>query len=217
MRSIKVLAGLLGLAWSGAASAAEAQWGATPGRLQFEVFRDGDKPFGQHLVEVTADGEGLRVKDTTNYQVKVGPFVFYRYERACEERWLSGALQSFTCSTNDNGRTIKVSGEASEAGLTVRSPKGVVTYPQGAQHFAPWNLAYAEAPALIDSETGQPFEGGVRPLKAEEPGVRPMRVEGSIKGVFRYDELGRWVGLSFKAAGQRIDYVLRSPIAEAPH
>lgn len=212
-----MLAAVLGVVCSGLAHGAEPKPGLTPGRLEFEVFRSGDKPFGVHTVEVTPDGDGLRVQDTTNYHVKVGPFVFYRYERTCEERWRAGALQSFACSTNDNGRSIKVSGEASGVGLTVRSPKGVATYPPGAQHFAPWNLAYANAPALIDSETGQPFEGGVRPLKPEAPGQRLMRVEGSIKGVFRYDELGRWVGLSFKAAGQRIDYVLHSPVAEAPH
>jgi len=212
-----VWAGVLALLAAAPAQAAQPQPGLSPGRLEFQVFRQGDTPFGLHTVEVTPDGADLQVRDVAHYEVKVGPFVFYRYDRACEERWRDGDLQSFTCTTRDNGRTIEVSGAAGEEGLRVLTPKGSKLYPVGAQHFAPWNLAYASAPALIDSETGKPLEGGVEALQPARPGERPVRVEGSIKGVFRYDEQGRWVGLSFKAAGQRIDYVLRSPISEAPH
>jgi len=188
-----------------------------PGALAFTVLRSGEKPFGHHTIAVTPTVEGLEVRDDTHYEVKVGPMMLYRYTRTCQERWRSGALASFTCATREGGRTIAVSGVAGASGLTVTGPSGTTTYPAGTQHFAPWNLAYASAPLLIDSETGKPLEGGVRDVPCQAPGAaRCIRVEGSIRGVFRYDQQGRWIGLDFSAKGQKISYRLRSDPLEAP-
>lgn len=188
------------------------------GRLSFTVLRSGEKPFGQHTITVTPDAGGLDVRDVTHYEVKVGPLLLYRYDRTCQEQWRGGALVSFTCSTRKGGRTIAVSGVAGPAGLVVTSPSGTTAYPAGTQHFAPWNLSYASAPLLIDSETGKPLEGGVRETPCAAPGAaRCIRVEGSIRGVFRYDEAGRWIGLDFSAKGQKISYRLGSDPLEAPH
>lgn len=191
--------------------------GRDTGALAFTVLRAGEKPFGEQTITVTPTGEGLAVRDVTHYEVKVGPLLLYRYDRTCEERWQEGALASFACSTREGGRTIAVSGVAGASGLVVTSPSGTATYPVGAQHFAPWNLAYAAAPLLIDSETGKPLEGGVRDVPCTVAGAaRCIRVEGSIGGVFRYDAEGRWIGLNFTAKGQKISYRLRSDPLEAP-
>lgn len=205
----------------GAAGAAPA-WAApalAPGRLEFEVMRSGGKPFGRHVVEVTPIPEGVEVRDVTHYEVKIGPLLLYRYDRTCQERWRGGALASFSCSTREGGRTVEVAGVAGPEGLRVTGPGGGGGYPPGAQHFAPWNLAYAVAPVVIDSETGKPMRGGLRaaPCAAGSEAARCMRVEGSIGGEFRYDAQGRWIGLEFSAKGQHISYRLRSPAAEAPH
>lgn len=220
---MRVLVCLALAAIAGAAEAAE-QPATRPGRLEFEVLRQGDKPFGAHAITVRREGDGvLAVEDVTHYEVKAGPFTVYRYDRRCEERWREGRLVSFDCTTKDGGRTIVVAGVAGPEGLSIEAPKGGASYPPGAQHFAPWNLAYARAPLLIDTETGKPMEGGAREVEpapfqlgARTLRARRFRVEGSIGGYAFYDAEGRWVGLEFKGGGQKIRYVLRSPLEEAP-
>lgn len=192
-----------------------------PGRLEFQVLREG-KPFGTHEVFVTRDGEALKVRDVASYLVKIGPIVPFRYNRTCEETWRDGALEGFDCVTRKDGRTIQVTGVRTPQGLTVTGPRGAKTY-ANALPFSPWSLAPYGGATVIDTETGLPMKGGIEDrgaqtaiVQGQSLRVQRYRVEGSIGGEFWYDPIGRWVRLNFRARGNDIEYVLRSPLDEAP-
>jgi hypothetical protein len=198
---------------------------ATPseaGRTEFEVLRNG-QPFGRHTVVVSGTEASLRAQSRVALRATAGPLTVFRLEQTCSETWTNGVLVGLSCSTLKDGRRTQVRAERQDNRLVVRGAEGEHVMPVTALP-ASWWTRPPEGAMLINTETGEPmrvrvthmgregFQVGGRRIQADR-----VRVQGdTMNGDLWYDAEGRWVGCTFTARGQRIQYRLASPVTSAP-
>lgn len=195
---------------------------SAPGRLEFEVLRNG-QPFGRHTVTVSQRDGGFAVSSQVALRVGAGPLTLFRYEQSCEETWRAGALTQLNCSTLKEGRRVQVRAQAAGGNLRVTGARGEVLLPTTAWPTSWWTKPPVGATALLNTETGanapmlvtrigqEMIDVGGQSIRAER-----IRVQGSLTADLWYDENGRWVGCAFNARGQRVTYRLASALASAP-
>lgn len=217
MRSL-TLAALFALLIATPAAAAP----SAPGRLEFEVLRNG-APFGRHTVIVSQREGGFDVRSQVALRVGAGPLTLFRYEQTCEESWRAGALTQLNCSTLKEGRRTQVRAQAATDTLRVTGARGEAALPASAWPTSWWTKPPVGATALLNTETGanapmrvtrigrETIDIGGQSVSAER-----IRVQGSLTADLWYDGSGRWVGCAFTARGQRVTYRLISPLASAP-
>ncbi len=219
MRSL--IAGLFAILILAPADAA-AVASASPGRLEFEILRNGE-PAGRHVVEVSGSGEAFRAASQVDIRIDVGPVTVFRYAQTCRESWTAGALATLDCSTLKGGRRTAVSARREGAGLVVTGAGGDARFAASAIPANWWLRPPASNDTMIDTETGRAtpirvtrmgrenFTLGGRTIQADR-----IRVQGTLTADLWYDTEGRWVGCAFTARGQRIEYRLVSPLSAAP-
>jgi hypothetical protein len=203
-------------------AAPQAQAASAPGRLEFNVTRNGE-PFGTHTVTVTANGGELTVRNTARLRANVGPVTVFRFDHACTERWRNGALQALECSTRDGRETSDVTAARTADGIRVNGPSGAATFPADALPTTWWTRSVLSRTRLIDAETGQAMAVRISTVGAETltvGGARVAttryRVQGTVTMDIWYDNAGRWVRSAFTVRGQNIEYNLVSPLSAAP-
>ncbi|MFZ4122641.1 MAG: DUF6134 family protein [Caulobacterales bacterium] len=202
--------------------ASQAYAATNPGRLEFNVTRNG-QPFGSHRVEVSQAGNELIVRNVVALRANVGPVTAFRYEHTCTERWRQGSLQGLQCQTLKDGRRLRMSASTTATGIETQGPQGVHRFPLTAAPTSWWTRQTLQATAFIDTETGASMPVSVTPMGRETISVAGrsvvadrFRVLGSIALDVWYDQQGHWVRCAFTARGQRIEYQLTSPISSAP-
>lgn len=219
MKRLLMAAGLA-LALAGSALANPS---TIPGRVEFDVTRNG-QPFGRHTVVVNraADGQ-LSVRNEATLRATVGPVTVYRYELRCSEAWRAGELQSMQCTTRKNGRNLNMTATRGATQVTTQGSGGAHAFPLNVAPTSWWTRAALTGRPLIDSETGAPMNVRVRRVGLETITVNGraiqaerFTVQGTLAVDLWYDRSGRWVGCRFVAQGQTIDYRLTSPLEAAP-
>ena len=219
MRSITLAAAAAALlAIAGSATATPSD----PGQTVFEVTRNG-APFGTHTINVSESGDTLRAQSRIAMRANAGPITMFRLEQTCAETWTGGSLASLTCNTLKDGRRFQVRGERQNNRLRVVGTSGENWFPISAFPSTWWTAPPTSTTTFIDTATGAPlrarvtlvgresFEAGGQRIQADH-----YRVAGALTADLWYDANGRWVGCSFIARGQRIEYRLTSPLNGAP-
>ena len=216
MRSL-ALAALAALCVTSAAGASPSD----AGRTVFEVTRNG-QPFGRHTISVTGSGDDLRAQSDVAMRVDVGPLTMFRLEQSCTEVWADGTLSGLSCSTLKDGRRTRVRAEQRDGRLRVTGADGEHWFPLSAMPGSWWTRP-AEGVAIINTETGAPMQVRVTRVGRETINVGGqsiradrIRVQGALTVDLWYDLDGRWVGCSFMARGQNIQYRLASPVSGLP-
>jgi hypothetical protein len=211
------LAALAVLAATSTANAA-----AGPGRLQFEVLRNG-QPFGTHEFVVTNASGVARVEERARLAAKVGPLTVFRYEHDCTATWSNQALTTLGCSTLKDGKRTRISGERQGENFVVQGGRGARTIDAETPPTIFITLDLLDSGAFIDTETGQVRDVQVTRVGSEtiEVAGQPVeaqryRISSSLTMDLWYDSEGRWVKGAFTARGQNIEYRLASPISAAP-
>ena len=211
---------VLALALILAAPAAHAA--STPGRLEFNVTRNGE-PFGRHTVVVTEANGELSVRNSVALRASVGPITVFRFEHDCTERWRAGALQAMQCQTLEDGNRTQMNAARNASGIRVTGPAGTTTFGADALPTSWWTASVLNRSRLIDAETGADMpvsitRRGSETLTIAGQSVRTTRylVRVTLDMDIWYDEAGRWVRAGFTARGQRIEYQLVSPLSAAP-
>ncbi len=217
---MKFRAALIALSLAAAAPVALAA--ASPGRLEFEVLRNGSS-FGRHVIEVTRTEAGLSVRNNVALRVNVGPITAFRFEQACTETWTGARVQSVQCSTLKDGRRTEVNVRRGQGGLVARAGETARTFSADAAPTTWWTRTALQGDSFIDTQTGQPIALAVERKGRETINVggralvaERFHVRGSEELDLWYDAEGRWVACAFTARGQRIEYRLVSPIESAP-
>ncbi len=198
---------------------------ATPsdaGRTVFEVTRNG-APFGTHTISVSESGDTLRAQSRIDMRANAGPITMFRLEQTCAETWSGGSLAALSCTTLRDGRRSQVRGERQDNRLRVVGTSGENWFPIGAFPSTWWTAPPTSATSFIDTATGAPLRARVTLIGREsfEVGGQHIqadhyRIAGALTADLWYDANGRWVGCSFVARGQRIEYRLASPLSGAP-
>lgn len=217
MRSL-TLAALAAFCLSSAATAAPRD----DGRLVFDVTRNG-QPFGQHTITVSNAGDSLRAQSRVALRANAGPITVFRLEQTCSETWANGVLSRLNCSTLKDGRRTQVSAELQNGRLRVTGAEGENFFPAGVLPTSWWTRPPAGSRTLLNTENGEPMPARVTNMGREtiEVGGQRIqadriRVQGSITADLWYDAQGRWVGCTFTARGQRVEYRLATPLSAAP-
>lgn len=218
MRSL-ILAALSALSLSAATAT------ATPseiGRLSFDVTRNG-QPFGRHSIVVTGAGESLRAQSNVALRANVGPLTVFRLEQTCTENWRGGVLAGIDCSTLKDGRRVRVRGAQADGRLRISGAEGETWFPLSAFPTSWWTKPPSGQVTMIDTQTGEAMPVRVSSLgrstaviDGREIPVERVRVAGTLTMDLLYDLEDRWVGGSFTARGQRVEYRLTTPLDAAP-
>lgn len=194
----------------------------TPGRVEFDVFRGGEKN-GRHAVEVARAGEGYTVRVSIDLAGQVLLFPF-SYRHRCTETWAAGQLAALSCTDQENGgRTQAVTAQRREGGLQVRGPGFNGVAPAALIPTSWWRRDIMGQSQLLDTRTGR-----LMPVRVRRIGEETVQAGGELVRATRYrlsaasdtdvwyDVEGRWVRMSFSISGQTFEYRLISPRSSAP-
>jgi hypothetical protein len=195
---------------------------ASPGRVEFEVLRNG-QPFGKQSVTVSRANGELVADSHADLKADFGPVTVFRYQQTCRETWRDGGLANLSCSTTKNGQRTKVEGSRETSGLRVSTGKSQIDFPAAALPTAWWTKPPLAAYDMINTETGQRLSVRVTHIGREmiETGAgrveaEHIRVAGSLTVDLWYDDAGHWISCAFTMSGQRMTYRLLTPIADGP-
>ena len=192
-----LIAGGVGLLVPGLAPTAAL---AAPGRLAFQVFRNGTK-VGEHQMTFSgADGDQTVATDV-DMVVKVGPVPVYKYKHNATERWAGGKFVSIDATTNGNGKIQKTTARAFPGYVQITGPKGAVRGPADAVPFSHWNQASFGKP-LFNQQEAKMLKVVCAKVK---PGHWQIRGEAEIDDF--YDASGNWLALKGKLEdGSKMEY-----------
>lgn len=210
-KKLFVFAGLLfGLAAQPAVAVEQGNW-------YFRVYLD-DKPIGYH--EFTASN-GI-IESRAAFNVKILFFNAYSYQHQNRERWQRGCLVQIESKTSDNGEAYSVSGAAMQDRFRVSTGDGNTELAGCVRSFAYWNPALLDAPALLNTQTGEyqnvtlevddnlefTFEGRAIPARRYT-----LKVEGREIELW-YGAAGEWLALNSKTESGRTLRYIREPANE---
>ena len=194
----------------------------SPGRVEFEVFRDG-QPFGRQSVVVSKSDGALVAVSQADLKADFGPITVFRYQQSCRETWRDGGLAILSCSTTKNGRRTSVEGAREGDNLRVSEGKRRIDFPAASLPTAWWTKPPVATYDMINTETGQRLPVRVTRIGRDTVGTGNLqvqadhlRVTGSLTLDLWYDDAGHWVSCAFTASGQHMTYRLLTPVAEGP-
>jgi len=192
----------------------------------FDVYRNGDTPFGSHVVSFTEDGGDLIASVDIDLRAGLGPITVFRYEHDSQERWRDDRLVGFSGRTFKDGEVFNVQAVFDGQALDVdgTDPEGAAfesAYAAQMQPSSHWRGYPAGLEAIMNTEHGTLMETEVVYLGEEQieadGGVitaSRYRLSSSLTVDLWYDENGRWAGCAFEARGQTVRYVRRAnPVA----
>ena len=194
---------------------------AAPGRTEFEILMNG-RPVGRHSVTVTDAGGITTARIAINMAGRVGPIGF-SYNHRCEEKWRGNQLTAINCTDTENRNTKTVSGALNGANFVVDGTGFKGNAPATILPTSWWRSATLTAGRALNTRDGK-LTGllatriGTDTLTIGGASVQAThyRIRGPATTDLWYDAAGRWVGNSFRIAGQTFTYRKLTPLAGAP-
>lgn len=182
------------------------------GRIDFEVFRDGDL-IGHHRLRFDEEGGRLHVDIEIKLDVTFAFITAYRYRHRNQEVWDGDRLISLNTRTDDNGDQYRVSAQAKGDQLIVEGSAGRLELPGDTLPTSYWHEQMVERREWLDTQKGQLLRSDVR-----RRGVETVRSRGDELEAARYElrgdldcdlwyRDGHWEKLRFSISGSTIDYV----------
>lgn len=173
---------------------------AAPGRIAFQVFRNGTK-VGEHQLVFSGDDDNRVITTNVAMTVKVGPVPVYKYKHTAVEKWAGGKWASIDTTTDGNGKVTKASARAMGSYVAITGPGGAQRGPADAMPLSHWNPASFGKP-LFNQQEGKMLK--VRCTQVA-PGHWSVRGEAEIDDF--YDASGVWVALKGKLEdGSKMEY-----------
>lgn len=184
--------------------------------IRFDVFRQGDKKFGSHIVKFSSGSEGqLVVTSDVDLKAGLGPITLFRYSLDSVETWKEDRLVALEGQTNDDGDKKRVSAsvkgdtlDVSGTGYSGQAPLGIIP----SSH---WNIQQVFSSAILSTENGELLDTSVTKIGPDTIEINGEPVEATHYRLVSdltvdlwYDNQNRWVQLRFEARGQTIDYRL---------
>ena len=200
---------------SASAWPAWAQPAAVPRDVRFRLLRGGSS-IGTHQVAFRRDGAKTIATIDVDIVVRVAFINAFRYRHTSEEVFEGGRLIAVRSTTNDNGRTYGVTGQATGEGFRVEGPGGPFMAPAALMTSnSTWNSAFVRQQALINVQ-----QGGQCGLVASRVGSEAVLVQGASMDAAKYRAVtphcaghvwyapdGRWVRAVLEMRGETVEYV----------
>jgi hypothetical protein len=182
---------------------------------QFEVLLD-NKIIGDHQFTVTDTDLERTVVSAASFDVKVLFLNLYRYRHANTERWQGDCLRSIETTTDANGKSFAVSGEALESEFIITTLEQRNSLNGCVMTFAYWDRDFLEQPRLLNAQTGEyesvnvrePQEDTVRFNNVELPAYRvQLETKKGVLSLWYGAEDNRWLALeSITRTGRKLSY-----------
>jgi hypothetical protein len=182
----------------------------------FDVVRNGDT-IGSQEVAFQADGDNIRVTETSDIEVKILFVPVYHFHYHGIAIWHDGALLDLQAKIDDGGKAATVTAKRIDDHLAVKGPKGAFNAATDLVPVTHWDKETLKRTTLLNS-----IEGKIEHVEVTDEGPDTVKTidgtraahrfvyRGDIKLTAWYDSEDRWVGLSLKGKdGSTIDYVCR--------
>jgi len=195
---------------------------SAPGRIEFEVFREGHSFGRQSVIVSMRDGE-LTAQTGATLHAGLGPVTLFSYTQRCTETWRAGALTRLRCLTRQNGRNKAAEGSLINSALRVRGVGGELAFDPSTLPTSWWTRPPLAIREMINTETGARLAVHVAFIGRETIVANNMRisadhirVQGTLAVDLWYDDAGHWVGCAFTVQGQHVTYRLLTPPGDGP-
>lgn len=194
---------------------------AAPGRTDFQILMNG-RAVGNHVVTVTEARGITTARISIDMAGRVGPIGF-SYSHRCEEQWRGAQLLQVDCTDRENRSTKTLSGALEGANFVINGSGFKGSAPAGIMPTSWWRSATVRQSRIMNSRDGK-----LTAFNAVRVGPETLTIGGSpvpathyrIRGPANtdlwYDASGRWVGNSFRLAGQSFVYKMLTPLSGAP-
>lgn len=192
-------------------------WTPTDGALiDFKVLRKG-QPFGHHRLEFSTDNEGgLKVETDVRLSAGLGPITLYRYRLESEENWRDGELVELVGTCNNDGDRTSVEAQQVDGGIQVSGTEFEGLVDAAIVPSSHWNRLQVYSDQMVSTESGEIIEYEIEQLGRElvtvgdsEVEATRYRLKSDLTVDLWYDDLSRWVKLTFEVRDQQIEYVLQ--------
>lgn len=194
---------------------------AAPGRTDFEITMNG-RPIGNHIVTVTEAAGITTARISIDMAGRVGPIGF-TYSHRCEEQWRGTQLLKLDCTDRENRSTKTLNGALEGASFIVNGSGFKGNAPATILPTSWWRFATTRQSRIMNSRDGKLTaisSSRVGPATIVTAGgpvqATHFRIRGPANTELYYDAAGRWVGNTFRLAGQSFAYRMLTPIAGAP-
>jgi hypothetical protein len=194
---------------------------ATPGRIDFEITMNG-RPIGNHEVAVTEAGGITTARISIDMAGRVGPIGF-TYAHRCEEQWRGTQLLRLDCTDRENRSTKTLTGALEGANFVVNGSGFKGNVPVTIIPTSWWRFSTVRQSRIMNSRDGKlaninASRVGPATLASANGPIQAthFRVRGPANTELYYDASGRWVGNTFRLAGQNFAYRLLTPVSGAP-
>lgn len=194
---------------------------ATPGRTDFQILMNG-RAIGNHIVVVTEAAGITTARISIDMAGRVGPIGF-TYNHRCEEQWRGAQLLKLDCTDRENRSTKTLSGALEGASFVVNGSGFKGSAPANILPTSWWRFSTIRQSRIMNSRDGKltsisasrvgptSVSGAAGPISATH-----FRIRGPANTELYYDAAGRWVGNTFRLAGQNFAYKMLTPVAGAP-
>lgn len=194
---------------------------AAPGRTDFEILMNG-RPIGNHIVRVTEAAGITTARISIDMAGRVGPIGF-TYNHRCEEQWRGAQLLKLDCTDRENRSTKTLSGALVGGEFVINGSGFKGKAPASILPTSWWRFSTVRQSRVMNSRDGK-----LTSISASRVGPEMVataagavqathyRIRGPVNSELYYDAGGRWVGNTFRLAGQNFVYRKVTPIAGAP-
>lgn len=194
---------------------------ATPGRSDFEIMMNG-RAIGNHIVTVTEAAGITTARISIEMAGRVGPIGF-TYSHRCEEQWRGAQLLKVDCTDRENRSTKTLTGALVGTNFVVNGSGFKGNAPTTILPTSWWRFSTIRQSRIMNSRDGKltsisasrvgpdMVSTAAGPIQATH-----FRIRGPANTELYYDAAGRWVGNTFRLAGQSFAYKLLTPVTAAP-
>lgn len=216
----KIFLGLGLIAFSGVGEAAIPE----QKELNFEIYRNG-KPFGEHKINFTLDGQTINTDIEILMEYKVGPLSIFKYKHNNQEVYKDGQLFSMNAKTYDNGKELVVEAQKKGEDLIVENPDEIIEVKDNILPTTYWDEEMLEKEYLLNTQYGSINDVRVKKIGQEDYQVSDKIIKANKylfedldadrKATVWYDtETKQWVGLSFEIRGSKLEYKRQTPLTK---
>jgi Family of unknown function (DUF6134) len=203
--------------FAGVMMLAPAAWASqTVYEYHIEHPRYGD--IGTYTNVVQDQGGGTEVHSDLRVAVKILGIVMFREEGTRTEEWRGNRLVGFNATTDTNGDTITVHGEAKGDAFVLTTPTGTIDAPPQVHPSNPWAAHVLDTDFMMSTKTGH-----VERVSVTGGKVEPVTFDGKQFQLHHYDVVGTkhqqvWlddqgtvVAFRTEEDGSPVDFILTHP------
>jgi hypothetical protein len=194
---------------------------ASAGNTDFQILMNG-RAIGNHKINVTEAGGITTARISINMAGRVGPIGF-TYAHRCTEKWRGDQLIDIECTDRENRNTKTLSGNLVGGNLEIKGSGFNGNLPADIMPTSWWRFSTVNQSRVMNSRDGKLTNISARRIGTEmvETATGPIlathyRIRGPANTELYYDGAGRWVGNSFRLAGQSFLYRKLTPASGAP-